>query len=583
MSLPNPTFKVGLGSKLNKLKYFTLLVLAIIVASSLTNLALAHDEITLTTEHVHTSTHTFRFVSVTYNSDGTSTWCYEVISSGDPKLSHWVLEICPTAVIKSATVKYEDMRQRDDGDPTTGVKGIKFTSTGQVCFTLDKWYAKVSNAFVVGIFAGGAKNVSSDHSLLITGPSCQVTTTLKKTFELNVIGCEPSGVEYYAVLDSVEAQMTYDSGKYRYIFTSVAPGSHTWSIMARYNSKAETIAGPQTENIQIDKTNTVTYAWPCLKKTFELNVTGCEPSGVEYWATLGSESKKMAEIDSIYKAEFTVMEGTYAWNVKAKYDSKEETIGSGEETINEDKLNKLKKDWPCLKFDFGDAPNSPYPTLLANNGARHIIGSIWMGATVDAEPDGQPHPIALGDDLNPPGGPDDEDGVILLGPWPSASPHMPYIPGQDGAVKITVTEATPGIITSVHPAYLHGWIDWNGDGDWDDDGEYIFCNFKVTAPGEYIIVFHVPSITKPGITYARFRLVDDPNLNSPAGEAANGEVEDYIADPMTETPNSTPTPRPVGGYVLPTDKSAVLSPYLVLAGLVGVGYTILAFKRRCKA
>ncbi|MEM3048948.1 MAG: GEVED domain-containing protein [Candidatus Bathyarchaeia archaeon] len=497
MSLSNPTFKVGLGSKLNKLKYFTLLVLAIIVASSLTNLALAHDEITLTTEHVHTSTHTFRFVSVTYNSDGTSTWCYEVISSGDPKLSHWVLEICPTAVIKSATVKYEDMRQRDDGDPTTGVKGIKFTSTGQVCFTLDKWYAKVSNAFVVGIFAGGAKNVSSDHSLLITGPSCQVTTT--------------------------------------------------------------------------------------LKKTFELNVTGCEPSGVEYWATLGSESKKMAEIDSIYKAEFTVMEGTYAWNVKAKYDSKEETIGSGEETINEDKLNKLKKDWPCLKFDFGDAPNSPYPTLLANNGARHIIGSIWMGATVDAEPDGQPHPIALGDDLNPPGGPDDEDGVILLGPWPSASPHMPYIPGQDGAVKITVTEATPGIITSVHPAYLHGWIDWNGDGDWDDDGEYIFCNFKVTAPGEYIIVFHVPSITKPGITYARFRLVDDPNLNSPAGEAANGEVEDYIADPMTETPNSTPTPRPVGGYVLPTDKSAVLSPYLVLAGLVGVGYTILAFKRRCKA
>ena len=25
-------------------------------------------------------------------------------------------------------------------------------------------------------------------------------------------------------------------------------------------------------------------------------------------------------------------------------------------------------------LDFGDAPDQPYPTLLANNGARHVIG-----------------------------------------------------------------------------------------------------------------------------------------------------------------------------------------------------------------
>ncbi|MEM3429656.1 MAG: hypothetical protein QXL25_07215 [Candidatus Bathyarchaeia archaeon] len=125
-----------------------------------------------------------------------------------------------------------------------------------------------------------------------------------------------------------------------------------------------------------------------------------------------------------------------------------------------DKLNvtageTVKVKFTYEKLDFGDALYPTYPTLLAANGARHIIGNIWMGATVDAESDGQTHLNALGDDLNSSGGPDD-DGVVLLDPWPSDNLQMLYIPGKDGAVKITVTEAKQGVITSVHPAYLHG-------------------------------------------------------------------------------------------------------------------------------
>ena len=62
-----------------------------------------------------------------------------------------------------------------------------------------------------------------------------------------------------------------------------------------------------------------------------------------------------------------------------------------------------------------------YPTLALNNGARHVIGGPWLGDATDkpdAEPDGQPHPQALGDDLSPTTS-DDEDGVVdpAAGRW----------------------------------------------------------------------------------------------------------------------------------------------------------------------
>ena len=63
-------------------------------------------------------------------------------------------------------------------------------------------------------------------------------------------------------------------------------------------------------------------------------------------------------------------------------------------------------------LDFGDAPDQPYPTYLANDGARHVaVPGIQLGALLDVEADGQPDATATGDDLaNLP----DEDGVAFL-------------------------------------------------------------------------------------------------------------------------------------------------------------------------
>ncbi|MDH7486775.1 MAG: SdrD B-like domain-containing protein [Anaerolineae bacterium] len=170
-------------------------------------------------------------------------------------------------------------------------------------------------------------------------------------------------------------------------------------------------------------------------------------------------------------------------------------------------------------LDFGDAPDPTYPTLIASNGARHIIGNIWMGALIDAEPDGQP--VNQDDVVNL----DDEDGVTFLGWKKSAGVYqMPFIAGRTGAVRIVVTGGS---------GYLHGWIDWNQDGDWNDAGENIFSGvFK--APGTHTIEFSVPSAaqgTVAGTTWARFRL-DSENLNSPVGLSNNGEVEDYPEVPV---------------------------------------------------
>ena len=71
-------------------------------------------------------------------------------------------------------------------------------------------------------------------------------------------------------------------------------------------------------------------------------------------------------------------------------------------------------------LDFGDAPfdgtTNRYPTLLAQNGARHSIDTnVYMGDLIDAEIDGIPDVAAMGDDLdNMP----DEDGVITAIPIP---------------------------------------------------------------------------------------------------------------------------------------------------------------------
>jgi hypothetical protein len=160
------------------------------------------------------------------------------------------------------------------------------------------------------------------------------------------------------------------------------------------------------------------------------------------------------------------------------------------------------------ELDFGDAP-TPYPTLLVQNGARHVMDGVhYLGISVDVEPNGQPDPNALGDDndiVYPPVN-DDEDGVTF-----------PATLVLGGTANITVTASAPGI--------LNAWLDFNGDGDWADPGEQIFINQALVA-GANALSFNIPANAAVGATFARFRFSTVGGL-SYDGLAPDGEVEDY--------------------------------------------------------
>ncbi len=158
-----------------------------------------------------------------------------------------------------------------------------------------------------------------------------------------------------------------------------------------------------------------------------------------------------------------------------------------------------------LGTDFGDAPGDSYPTLLADNGARHtIVEGIFLGQGVDAETDGQPNLDADGDDSS---GADDEDGVAFA--------TALTICGEN---RIDVTASAPGI--------LDAWLDLNADGDFDDAGERIFQDQGLLA-GENRLACALPCDASPTRkTYARFRFSTTGGLGA-KGLASDGEVEDY--------------------------------------------------------
>ncbi|MEN8006566.1 MAG: GEVED domain-containing protein [Candidatus Krumholzibacteriota bacterium] len=154
-------------------------------------------------------------------------------------------------------------------------------------------------------------------------------------------------------------------------------------------------------------------------------------------------------------------------------------------------------------LDFGDAPDT-YRTLLATSGPHHVISPLFLGALIDAEPDGLPHPQALGDDFN---NQPDEDGVILM---------SPMISGQ--LAHLGVTASQPGL--------LDAWIDFDGSGNFVGAGEQIFASQALNA-GLNPLTFMVPAGTPGGVaTIGRFRLSSAGGLTY-AGPAPDGEVEDH--------------------------------------------------------
>ncbi len=152
--------------------------------------------------------------------------------------------------------------------------------------------------------------------------------------------------------------------------------------------------------------------------------------------------------------------------------------------------------------DVGGAP-SRYPVTLANNGARHVMGTLFLGSTVDNEIDGAPSNDAAAD-----GG---DDGVFVLAT----------------IIRGTVPTTSSFSVNASGPGKLDGWIDFNNDGDWLDAGEQIFTSTNVVA-GSNLLSFTVPANATASSTAARFRLSTAGAL-APTGPAVDCEVEDYIA------------------------------------------------------
>lgn len=168
---------------------------------------------------------------------------------------------------------------------------------------------------------------------------------------------------------------------------------------------------------------------------------------------------------------------------------------------------------PPDKFDFGDMPENlfpGFPTLNASGGAKHIIrDGVYLGFTVDSDDDGQPTDAADGDDND---GTNDDDGVTF--------PPLPLLQGS--TVNFQVVASTEG--------YLNAWIDWNGDGDWDDENEHFVVEQMLNAGNNTLPVL-VPVSDQTNIAaYTRFRFSTYPGLDSYTGLAKDGEVEDYLID-----------------------------------------------------
>lgn len=183
---------------------------------------------------------------------------------------------------------------------------------------------------------------------------------------------------------------------------------------------------------------------------------------------------------------------------------------------------------PGIGLNFGDAPDpvggalGRYPTLFANDGARHVVTDrANLGTNISSSGDGRPSLNASADES--------DDGVVFGTNYLISGLFNRYI-----QTPVTVTLSSPG--------FLDGWFDWNGDGDWTDPGEQVFESVRFTSDNltQTFLVTLPASVAEPtGLTtsFARFRSSSRGSL-LPTGLAVDGEVEDYA---ITLAPGTPPT------------------------------------------
>lgn len=189
---------------------------------------------------------------------------------------------------------------------------------------------------------------------------------------------------------------------------------------------------------------------------------------------------------------------------------------------------------------YGPAPHqiNQFTSCTAYTAASPYLGS----ARPDAEDPATTYSTdAQGDDGKNSGSADDEGGVTV---------PTNILAGQTSDVTIA-----SGDITGVGAGTLHGWIDFNDDGEFDST-EYASVPFNNGASSD--LTFSGYGTTAiDGDTFARFRVTTDGAIvdATPKGIAVDGEAEDYVikinpAADLSITKTNTPG---VNGEVDQTD------------------------------
>lgn len=172
--------------------------------------------------------------------------------------------------------------------------------------------------------------------------------------------------------------------------------------------------------------------------------------------------------------------------------------------------------------DYGDAPDATdgfgvgnYQTRGTNDGPRHAINSsLFIGSTGPDGDDGTLNNATATADDN--GGTSDEGFT--------GSDALTAIAGVAGSIDVNVTHFGSGNAT------LYGWIDYNGNGQFETSERASAVVTSGTNNGTVTLNFPAttaPTDLAPFQSILRLRLSTDLNAAVPTGPATDGEVEDH--------------------------------------------------------
>jgi len=347
---------------------------------------------------------------------------------------------------------------------------------------------------------------------------------------------------YSKAFTAAEVTQNYTAGLSPEIQSTIINPGDTVTITADYEVKAEDAPGPLVNiasvsgkgegNNTLITSDRLSLPFPLVCDISNANLTNviCNDNGSNADATDDFISFNLnptgTDIGSTYNV--TVSSGTITpssanYGAATLFQLQNGSAGAGDVTVTITDDNDASCTLDILVNDSGpceqniDYPDYNDPDNPCASPACHIISSeIFLGNGVSSEL------ATLSDTL---ANSDIDDGISIL-------PKMQFTIGNTINLPVSIYNNTAS------DAYLRIWIDWNGDGDFEDAGEQVENNTYPstgTALNKVHVSIAIPKTANQTKQIAlRARLsTDDINSATPCGTgtcAADGEVEDYLIE-----------------------------------------------------